>query len=262
MASRSKCQNVPTDQLESVVNEICADDESGDEIMISELDEIDSDNNTVIDSDEHLATTSAMPNTSISWTYGDIVPTIVPFTSSYGIKIHISHKMGPFSWIKTFLDDNLVNHITTETNRYAQQHFNTYELAAHSREYSYKDVTSDEMWIYLGIVFMTGIDKHPEIETTDRADQQHFNTYELAALSQEHNYKYVTSDEMWIYLAIVFMTGIEKHPEIEPTDRADQMLRYYPSSRKTVKWTKKLVFFLLQMATLNSFILFKKEPNK
>jgi hypothetical protein len=39
------------DQLESVVNEICADDESGDEIMISELDEIDSDNNTVIDTD-------------------------------------------------------------------------------------------------------------------------------------------------------------------------------------------------------------------
>jgi hypothetical protein len=33
------------------MNEICGDDESGDEIMISELDEIDSDNNTVIDSD-------------------------------------------------------------------------------------------------------------------------------------------------------------------------------------------------------------------
>ncbi|PNF20206.1 hypothetical protein B7P43_G16196 [Cryptotermes secundus] len=41
-------------------------------------------------------------------------------------------------------------------------------------------------------------------------------------------------------------------------NRADQMLRYYPCSRKTVKWTKKLVFFLLQMAALNSFILFKK----
>jgi hypothetical protein len=47
------------------MNEICADDDSGFEIMISELDEIDSDN-TVIDSDEHLATTSAVPDTRIS----------------------------------------------------------------------------------------------------------------------------------------------------------------------------------------------------
>jgi hypothetical protein len=29
-------------------------------------------------------------------------------------------------------------------------------------------------------------------------------------------------------------------------DRADQMLHYYPCSRKTVKWTKKLVFSCLK----------------
>ncbi|PNF24990.1 hypothetical protein B7P43_G07962 [Cryptotermes secundus] len=68
----SKCLRVPTDQLENVVNEICSDDDSGDEIMIPELDEVDSDNNTVIDNDpqdsnhEHLPTTSAVPDTPIS----------------------------------------------------------------------------------------------------------------------------------------------------------------------------------------------------
>ncbi|PNF23441.1 hypothetical protein B7P43_G09117 [Cryptotermes secundus] len=138
--------------------------------MIPELNEIDSDNSTVIDNDpqdsnhEHLATTSAVPDTPISWTYGDIVPVIVPFTSSSGIKIDITHKMHPFSWIKFFLDDDLLTHITTETNRYAHQQFNTHELAPHSRELSYKYVASDEIWTYLGIVFMTGIDKRPEIE--------------------------------------------------------------------------------------------------
>lgn len=72
MASCSKCLRVPTDQLENVVNEICSDDDSGDEIMIPELDEVDSDNNTVIDNDpqdsnhEHLPTTSAVPDTPIS----------------------------------------------------------------------------------------------------------------------------------------------------------------------------------------------------
>ncbi|PNF36876.1 hypothetical protein B7P43_G08883 [Cryptotermes secundus] len=68
VSSRSNCRHVPTDQLESVVKEICADDDSGDEIMITELDEFDSDNNTVIDNDpqdsndEHLANTSAVPD--------------------------------------------------------------------------------------------------------------------------------------------------------------------------------------------------------
>ncbi|PNF31220.1 hypothetical protein B7P43_G14561 [Cryptotermes secundus] len=66
VSSRSNCRHVPTDQLESVVKEICADDDSGDEIMIPELDEFDSDNNTVIDNDpqdsndEHLANTKKM----------------------------------------------------------------------------------------------------------------------------------------------------------------------------------------------------------
>jgi hypothetical protein len=98
MASRSKCRSVPTDQLESVMNEIYADDESSNEIMISELDEIDSDNNTVIDShDEHLATMSAVPDTSISWTYGDIVPTVVP-----GSKLIYHIKWTPFQGLKFF----------------------------------------------------------------------------------------------------------------------------------------------------------------
>ncbi|PSN49971.1 PiggyBac transposable element-derived protein 4 [Blattella germanica] len=50
----------------------------------------------------------------------------------------------------------------------------------------------------------------------------------------------------------------EYNKHMKGVDRADQMLHYYPCSRKTVKWTKKLVFFMLQMAMLNSFALFKK----
>jgi hypothetical protein len=76
--------------------------------MISELDEIDSpqDPQDPQDSDEHWATMSVVTETPISWTYRDTVPTVVPFTSSSGIKIDISHTMDPFSWVKIFLDDN------------------------------------------------------------------------------------------------------------------------------------------------------------
>jgi hypothetical protein len=44
--------------------------------------------------------------------------------------------------------------------------------------------------------------------------------------------------------------------------RADQILLCYPSCRKTVKQTKKFVFFLLHMAALKSFILYKKYKPK
>ena len=42
-------------------------------------------------------------------------------------------------------------------------------------------------------------------------------------------------------------------------DRADQILHRSPCCRKTMKWTKKFVFFMLHMTALNIFIL-KKTP--
>lgn len=45
-------------------------------------------------------------------------------------------------------------------------------------------------------------------------------------------------------------------------DRADQIFQHYPYYRKTVKWTKKSVFFFLHMAALNSFMLKKHATNQ
>ena len=41
-------------------------------------------------------------------------------------------------------------------------------------------------------------------------------------------------------------------------DRADHILHYYLCRRKTVKWRKKFVVFLIHRAAINSSILFKK----
>jgi hypothetical protein len=45
---------------------------------------------------------------------------------------------------------------------------------------------------------------------------------------------------------------------IHAIDSAHQILHYHPCCRKTVKWSKKFLFFLLLMAALNSFVLLKK----
>jgi hypothetical protein len=72
----------------NVVHEICADERSNDQVMISELEECDEiENSDTLDtrrdpsgSDEETPTTSAASTTSLSWTCNDISPHIFPFT--------------------------------------------------------------------------------------------------------------------------------------------------------------------------------------
>jgi hypothetical protein len=45
-------------------------------------------------------------------------------------------------------------------------------------------------------------------------------------------------------------------------DTADQYLAYYPFIHRTVKWPKKVFFYLLQCALFNSYVVFtKSDPN-
>ena len=42
-------------------------------------------------------------------------------------------------------------------------------------------------------------------------------------------------------------------------DKADQLTVFYPFIRKTRKWWRKLFFWLVEVAVINSYILYKKE---
>lgn len=45
-------------------------------------------------------------------------------------------------------------------------------------------------------------------------------------------------------------------------DRTDQLLQPYEIARKSLKWYKKLAIHFLQLAMLNSFLLFKKDGGR
>ena len=121
----------------NVVHEICADERSNDEVMISELEECDEiENSDTLDtrrdpsgSDEQTPTTSAASATSLSWTCDDISPHIFPFTNDCEIKISLPVTDTPFLWLKVFLDDRLINIFTIATNRYAHQYLSTNALS-------------------------------------------------------------------------------------------------------------------------------------
>lgn len=42
-------------------------------------------------------------------------------------------------------------------------------------------------------------------------------------------------------------------------DRCDQMLSFYSSPRKTIKWYKKVMFHQIDIAIWNSFYIYKKR---
>ncbi|CAJ0964611.1 unnamed protein product [Ranitomeya imitator] len=54
---------------------------------------------------------------------------------------------------------------------------------------------------------------------------------------------------------------IDCNKYMECVDLADQVLQLYQVSRKSYTWNKKLVIYLFQVATYNSFVLYKKARN-
>ena len=55
---------------------------------------------------------------------------------------------------------------------------------------------------------------------------------------------------------------IDYNTHMHGVDTADQYLAYYPFIRKTVKWPKKVFFYLLQCCLSNSYVTFlKNNPN-
>jgi len=55
---------------------------------------------------------------------------------------------------------------------------------------------------------------------------------------------------------------IDYNTHMHGVDIADQYLSYYPFIRKTVKWPKKVFFYLLQCCLFNTYVKFSKSnPN-
>jgi len=55
---------------------------------------------------------------------------------------------------------------------------------------------------------------------------------------------------------------IDYNTHMHSVDAADQYLAYYPFICKTVKWPKKVFFYLLQCCLFNSYVTFSKNnPN-
>ena len=55
---------------------------------------------------------------------------------------------------------------------------------------------------------------------------------------------------------------IEYNQYMSGVDRRDQMISYYPFTRKTMKWPKTVFFYLLEISLYNSFVLYKAKNSQ
>lgn len=74
------------------------------------------------------------------------------FTGTPGITIPVEDSWKELDFLKLFLDANVISHILTETNRYADQFFKN-----QSKKKVWIPVTTDEFWIFLGILIYQGV---------------------------------------------------------------------------------------------------------
>lgn len=55
---------------------------------------------------------------------------------------------------------------------------------------------------------------------------------------------------------------VEYNKYMGSVDKLDQMNKYYPCTRQTVKWTKKFVLYLIELSIVNAHILYQKNVKK
>ncbi|CAE1329476.1 unnamed protein product [Acanthosepion pharaonis] len=107
------------------------------------------------------------------WTNIDRLPHVHQFTGIPGINMQPNDPGCCLHWLKMFLTDDLVNIIVLETNRYAQQYFQEHpNLKQYSCCCRWKDLTTENFWPFMALLFNTGIVKKPEIQMYWSTDQK------------------------------------------------------------------------------------------
>ena len=135
--------------------------------MIPEVDEhnkIENSDNVGKQSDQsgsdEIPTMSATSATPISWSC-DMSPQIVPCTRDCKVKIPLAVKDIPFLWLKVF--GWWSNKSIYSRNKLVCTSVPQYSWTVSTLSWPQLGVTKSEIWTYLWTLFMTGIDRWPEI---------------------------------------------------------------------------------------------------
>ena len=153
---------------DGLVNEVYDDvaggsdaEDFGGVVELSDNDETEQTDEAVLNQDEEL------PDTP--WTEGSIDPQFPDFQpkADPGPKVSLRKQdPRPLDFFKLFIPVTLVQHIVTETNRYAKAFLDRKKetLRPNSRFRKWKDTTENEMWAFFGVIIAMSIVRVPNIQ--------------------------------------------------------------------------------------------------
>lgn len=88
-------------------------------------------------------------------------PPAFPFTGSPGLKTNIAGLKEPIDYFSLYFDDEIVDYIVIETNRFADQFLERNELTPSSRVQDWKETNSSEIRVFLAILLYEGVVQKP-----------------------------------------------------------------------------------------------------
>ena len=91
------------------------------------------------------------------------IPMTFDFSGDGGIMIDTTD-FDALDYYKQYLTDDLLNSFVAETNRYAQSWIQGHNLRRHSRAHKWRDVTFDEMKVFIGLTLLMGLVKLPRLD--------------------------------------------------------------------------------------------------
>ncbi|XP_064079451.1 piggyBac transposable element-derived protein 4-like [Macrobrachium nipponense] len=82
------------------------------------------------------------------------------FVADPGVKFTVKDKENPLEYFEKFFDDEIIDYLVEETNRFAKQFLdeNVEHLPPHSRVHGWFDTYASEMKVFIGLIILQGID--------------------------------------------------------------------------------------------------------
>lgn len=150
-------------------------------------------------------------------------PPRFPFTGNPTILINIQDKTDVLKFYKHFMNDDIIDHMTTETNRYARKY-----LATHRRAKPFPDLTSNELRVFLGLVLLKEIVRKPELQQYWFKNPLLFTPF----FTQTISVKRFKQTKKYLHLS----NDAEFNPRTPPSSKAQQNLAH---PGKNFLWQKR-----------------------
>ena len=117
------------------------------------------------DNDEEAVTLTSA-DSDIQWVWRELRTLYhgrkIPFSGQSGPQKHFDSVLDSFL---LFFDEDIINTIVTETNRYAEQYIESCTLKPRSRVRNWEPVTGDEIYVVLGLLMLMGIIQKPTLKS-------------------------------------------------------------------------------------------------